>query len=467
MAHATPRRLTRQAQQACRALARTDGLPFAQHLPAAQVRDACRALGCRFRDRIFSPAVTLWTFLAQCLDADPSCRQAVARLLAWRAAAGLPRCATNTGAYCKARCRLPEALLARLARDTGAAALQRAAAPWRWLGRVVKVADGTCLSMPDTAANQKAYPQPRSQKPGCGFPLLRLVVVFSLAVGTVLDAALGGGHGPGTGEQSLFRALWDGFAPGDVLLGDRNFCSYWVVAGARARGADVVLRLNAGWAKGLKACQRLAPGERRVRLTKPARPPWMAKEDYAAAPAELWVRCVEVRVRQKGFRTQSLAVATTLWDRAGVTAADLAALYRCRWQAELYLRSLKESLQLDILRGRAPEVVRKEVWAHLLVYNVIRGLMAQAALARGLRPEAVSFTGAAQATRAFLPHLRTAADAAAAARLAAALLQAISEHRVHDRPDRCEPRATKRRPKNYPYLTVPRAQSRARLAATT
>jgi hypothetical protein len=457
--------LTHQARSACRQLARREGLPFAAHLPAAQVHDACRQLGCRFRDRLFSPAVTLWTFLSQCLDADPCCRQAVTRLHAWRTAAGLPRCSTNTGAYCRARGRLPEAVLARLARDSGAA-LTGAAAAWRWQGRAVKVADGTGLSMPDTPANQAAYPQPRSQRPGCGFPLLRLVVIFSLAVGTVLGAALGRYHGQGTGEQSLFRSLWEIFQAGDVLLADRNFCSYWVAAAARARGADVVLRLNASWARDLRFCQRLGPGERRMRRTRPPRPAWLSQEDYAEVAEELWIRCVDVRVRQKGFRTRGLVVATTIADRDGVTAADLAALYRCRWQAELDLRSLKESLHMDILRGTSPEMVRKEVWAHLLVYNVIRGLMARAASAEGRRPEAVSFMAAVQATRAFLPHLRTARDAAEASRLVAELIRAIGQHRVADRPDRVEPRATKRRPKNYPYLTVPRAQSRARLAAT-
>jgi hypothetical protein len=466
MAQDTPRLTFSPVATTCHQLQQSPGLPFAEALPADQVHTTLRAIGGFFRQRVWAPAVTLWTFLSQCLDADPSCRQAVTRLLAWRTARGLPRCSTNTGAYCKARGRLPEALLAQLTRDTGAATRRRAAAGWLWKGRAVKVADGTCVSMPDTPANQEEYPQPRSQKPGCGFPLLRLVVVFSLAVGTVLDAALGRYHGKGTGEQSLLRSLWDGFAAGDVLLGDRNFCCYWVVAEASARGADVVLRLNAGWAKDLRACQRLGPGERRMRLTRPRRPAWMSKEEYAGVVEELWVRCVEVRVRQKGFRTKSLVVATTIWDRQ-VTAGDLAALYRCRWQAELDLRSLKEALQMDILRGQSPEVVRKEVWAHLLIYNVIRGLMAQAAQARGVRPEEVSFTGAVQATRAFLPHLRAAADAATALRLAEELLHAIGAHRVGDRPDRCEPRATKRRPKNYPYLTVPRAQSRARLAAKT
>jgi hypothetical protein len=364
------------------------------------------------------------------------------------------------------RHRLSEAVLAQLARDTGAAELARAPAAWLWKGRRVKVVDGTGLSMPDTPANQQAYPQSRAQKPGCGFPLMRLVVVFSLAVGTVLEAALGRHGGQGTGEQDLLRSLGEHFAAGDVLLGDRNFCTYWLLAAVRARGLDAVLRLRTAWVKALPCCQRLGRSERRLRVVKPKRPAWMSKAEYATVPGELWLRCVEVRVRQKGFRTRRLVVATTLWDREDVTAQDLAELYRRRWQAELDLRSIKIALQMDVLRGQSPELVRKEVWAHLLVYNVLRGLMAQAARARGWRPEEVSFTGAAQAARAFLPHLRTATDAQAAARLVGALLEVIGEHRVGTRPDRCEPRAVKRRPKDYPYLTVPRAQSRARLAAT-
>jgi hypothetical protein len=461
MTHATPRRFARQARQ----LARTEALPFALHLPAQHIHDACRQHGIPFRDRLFCPALTLWTFLSQCLDADHSCRQALTRLLAWRTAAGLPSCSTNTGAYCKARGRLPEAVLAQLTRDRGAATMSQASADWRWKGRAVQVVDGTGLSMPDSDANQAAYPQMRCQKPGCGFPLLRLVVVFSLAVGTVLDAALGRYHGRGMGEPSLLRALWPGLAAGDVLLGDRNFCSFWVVAEARSRGVDVVLRLNAAWAKSLRFCQRLGQGQRRMRLKKPLRPDWMSKEEYAAVTAELWLRCVAVRVRQRGFRTRQLVVATTIWDQE-VTANDVAELYRHRWQAELDLRSLKGALQMDVLRGRSPEMVRKEIWAHLLVYNVIRGLMAQAAQERDCRPEEVSFTGAVQALRAFVPHLRAAREVAEVWRLVEKLIGAIGEHRVGKRPDRCEPRATKRRPKNFPYLTVPRARSRARLAAT-
>ena len=165
--------------------------PFADHLPAEKIHDVCRVLGHTFRERIYTPAVTLWTFLSQVFDPDHSCRQAVARLLAYRVSQGLAPCSADTGAYCRARARLPEELLAALTRRTGAHVTTQAQAEWLWKGRRVKVVDGTGLSMPDTPENQRDYPKSATWPPGVGFPLLRLVVVFSLAVGTVLEAARG------------------------------------------------------------------------------------------------------------------------------------------------------------------------------------------------------------------------------------------------------------------------------------
>src|SRR5262245_43313513 len=230
--------LPRTVAGACRERTRRPGLPFAEYLPAEQIRQAFRHAGGAFRERIFTPAVTLWTFLSQVLDPDHSCRQAVARLLAWRTAVGLPPCSADNGAYCKARGRLPEEALADLTRQTGRDLMGRAEPHWLWKGRRVKVVDGTGLSMPDTPANQEAYPQSAKIPAGVGFPLLRLVVVFSLAVGTVLDAALGRFHGKGTGELSLFRSIDDILEPGDVLLGDRLYADFWDVARAQARGVD-------------------------------------------------------------------------------------------------------------------------------------------------------------------------------------------------------------------------------------
>jgi hypothetical protein len=213
---------------------------LAEHLPEEQIDRALRQHGTAFRHRLFSPAVTLWTFLGQVLDPDHSCRAAVARLLAWRVSQGRAPCSADTGAYCRARAQLPQGARAQLTRDSGQKLLAQAPPSWLWPGRKVKVVDGTGLSMPDTPANRQQYPQSGAARPGCGFPLMRLVVLFSLAVGTVLDAAFAPYRGKGTGEASLCRALPVGLEKGDVLLGDRNFCSYWIIAAAWARGADAV-----------------------------------------------------------------------------------------------------------------------------------------------------------------------------------------------------------------------------------
>lgn len=442
-------------------LRQTHGLPFAELLPIDLIHRTARRLGVRFRHRLYTPAVTLLTFLSQVLDHDHSCRQAVARLLAWRCACGLRPCAPGTGAYCKARARLPEELLRELARDSGRAAAEQAPPAWLWKGRPVKVADGTGLSMPDTEANQRAYPKSRKLPAGVGFPLLRLVVVFSLAAGAALDAALGRRSGKGNGEQSLFRSLWGQFRAGDVLLGDRLFGDFFTPARARDRGVDVVTRPAAG---------REAPrfrGHRADNLpvcwVRPPRPDWMGRREYDRLPRYLRLRAVRVLVRQPGFRAKRLVLVTTLTDAAAVGGADLADLYRRRWQAELHLRSLKQGLQMDILRGRSPEVVRKEVWAHLLVYNLVRRVMAQAAAAAGARAEEVSFTGAVQALNAFWPQLGAPRAAAEAQALWGVLLWAVGRHRVGGRPDRYEPRAVKRRPKNFPRLSQPREAARRRL----
>jgi len=436
------------------------GLPFADHLPVDLIHRTASRLGVLFRERLFTPAVTLLTFLSQVLDHDHSCRQAVARLLAFRSARGLRPCSPDTGAYCKARARLPEPLLRELTRDTGRRVAEQAPTTWLWQGRHVKVVDGTGLSMPDTKANQKAYPKSKKLPPGVGFPLVRLVVVFSLTVGTVLEAALAPRSGRGTGEQSLFRSLRDQFQPGDVLLADRLYGDFFTLAWARAQGIDVVTRPAAGRApldfRGHRA------DDLRICWVRPERPDWMSRRAYDQLPHYLYLRAVRVRVRQPGFRTRRLVLVTTLTDAAAVTGVDLADLYRRRWQAELNLRALKQSLQMDILRGQSPAMVRKEVWAHLLVYNLVRLVMVQAAVAAGVRADAVSFTGALQTLNAFLPAMRAVGTADDARALWEVLLWAVGAHRVGQRPDRYEPRAVRRRPKKFPHLREPREAARRR-----
>jgi hypothetical protein len=457
--HCSRRRRALQIETLRRQFAQQDGLPFADVLPADRVRRALEEEGAGWREVVWTPALTLWAFLSQVAGADGSCRAAVARALAWLVSSGQRPCAAKTGPYCKARGRLPEGLLPRLARETGRSLHNAAPAAWLWHGRRVKIADGSTLSMPDTPANQEDYPQSRAQAPGVGFPIARVVVVFCLACGVVLDAALGRYRGKETGENALLRTLAGVFAAGDVVLADRYFGGYFDLALWHERGVDFVVRLHQLRRADFRRGRRLGRGDHAVRWAKPQRPDWLDEQTYAALPGELEVREVAVRVTQEGFRTKRLVVVTSLLDAARYAAADLAGLYRARWHAELDLRSLKVTLGMDVLRGKTPDVVRKEVWAHLLAYNLIRAVMARAALDLGCPPRWLSFAGALQAVRAFGERL-LGATGAGSEELQAWLLIVVGSHQVGDRPDRVEPRARKRRPKDYPHLHCSRDEAR-------
>jgi hypothetical protein len=410
---------------------------------------------------IYTPAVTVWVFLAQCLSADHSCRDAVAQLIAWLLAAGRPACSAETGAYCSARDRLPEEACHQLVRDTGRRVEAQAPASWRWLGHRVLLVDGSTLTMADTPANQAAYPQLASQKPGCGFPIARLVVVFSLAVGTVLEAALGKYTGKQTGENSLWRTLYDLLTDDAVVVADRYFSGWFDLALLLQRRVYSVVRQHQLRATDFRTGQRLGPRDHCVAWDKPQRPAWMSREEYAALPAVLRVREVYVRVEQRGFRTRHLVVVTTLLDAERYPAAAIAQLYRRRWQAELHLRSLKIVWQMDHLRCRTPQRVRNEFRMHLVAYNLIREVMALAAFAAGVEPWTLSFKGALQALERLLPLLASRLDLET---WCDALLEAVATHPVGNRPDRFEPRLRKRRPKPYKHLREPRENYKRQVA---
>ena len=463
MPHRTQGRVSRQINLVQQRLAGSPGLPFSQLLDADTVRDALAEEHVIFRDRLFAPWTTLWTFLSQVLDPMHCCLQAVARLLAYRLAQGLPPCSSETGAYCQARQRLPEGAVKQLMRTTGKKLHDREMPDaWLWKGRTVKPVDGTTVSMADTPENQQAYPQPASQKPGVGFPLARLLVVFSLAVGTVLEAAVGKYQGKQTGEISLFRSLHDSLEPGDVVLGDRIFCTYFDIALLQEDHVDMVTRLHQRRRADFRRGRRLGPNDHLVTWTKPVqRPQWLDEATYERLPETLTLREVRVRVNIPGFRSDSIVVVTTLLDAEEYTVADLAELYRARWQAELFLRSLKQTLQKDVLRCHSPEMVRKEIWTHFLAYNLIRGVMADAAEKHSILPRELSFKTALELLLAFAPHLAAMPTSEANAYYNQ-LLDALAPHRVGNRPDRCEPRVKKRRPKPYPWMKEPRADARRR-----
>ena len=423
------------------------------------IQDALAQERVCWRDCVFTPCITLWTFLGQVLCPDHSCRAAVARLIALLTARGEAPCSPETGPYCKARQRLPVGVLCRLTRRTGRILEDNADADWLFKGRRVLLVDGTTVSMPDTEENQRAFPQNRAQKPGLGFPIARLVAVISLATGAVRDLAIGPYRGKQTGETALFRSLWDRLATGDIAVGDRFFCSYFGIAPLRDRGVDGVFRMHQCRKVDFRRGLRLGVLDHVVSWAKPTCPDWMDRATYDQLPDHIAVRELRIRVEQDGFRVDELVLVTTLLDATAYAKEEVADLYFRRWHIELDLRSIKVDMQMDVLRCQSPEMVEKEIWAHLLAYNVVRSLMADAAREHGEEPRRLSFKGAMQTIRAFEESIRVA-DPSRRSELVEERLRAIASHRVGDRPGRAEPRAKKRRPKSHRLLTVPRREAR-------
>jgi hypothetical protein len=437
-------------------------LPFTNVLSEDLVAQALTAIEVLWKDRIYSPLVTLWVFLGQVLSADSCCRAAVARLIAHRLSQRQSPCSPETGAYCQARKRLPEAFFSEVARKTGRALDANVDPQWLWKRRRVYVYDGSSVSMPDTPANQSEYPQPIVQKPGLGFPLARIAAVFSLACGAVLEMGICRYAGKGQSELGMLRTLWNTFLPGDVMLADRLMCAWTEMVMLKQRGVDCVCRLTSHRKADFRRGKRLGPEDHVVKWLKPTKPRSIDREAYDALPDFLLIRECRVQVEQPGFRIKTLIVATTLLDADQFTKDDLTQLYRARWNAELDLRSLKQTLQMDVLRCKTPELVRKELWTHILAYNLIRTVMAQAATKHGIDPRSISFKGAIQTLEAFQPviALQGEHDAAFRRNLYEQLLDAIASHRVGDRPDRYEPRQKKRRPKPYDRLMKPRHEAK-------
>ena len=458
-----------------RSLLQADGLPFAKALCVEQMQRAFAAEGVRFgaadgdpqedEGIVYTPAIVLWAMLSQMLftGEERSCRAAVVRVAAYYALLGRAVCATNTGAYCRARAKVTAGVVERLTQQVAQDCQEHVPEEWRWKGRSVKLVDGTTFSMPDTEENQAEYPQPPAQAEGLGFPILRAVALVSLATGMVLAAALGPYAGKETGETALLRTLFDTLRPGEVLLADRYYCGWFMLALLQESGIDFVVRLHqlreADFGKG----RRLGKGDHIVCWPKPPKPEWLEQELYDRLPAQLEVREVQVRVDVPGFRTESLVVVTSLLDERAVSRDDLAALYRRRWTIELHLRDIKTALRLDVLRCKTPARVRQELWTGLLAYNLIRQSTLQSAQTQGVRPDQLSFTATLQMLANTWLSAAVIFTATSVAPLIALRLVHGSSHRVGNRPNRVEPRAIKRRPKPHALLTTPRAQARANL----
>jgi len=432
--------------------ARNEGLPFADILTEASIREVLNEHGVPYRDRVFSPATTIWGFLSQVLSEDHSCRDAVSRIIAHRAANGITMCSPNTASYCNARSRIPTPVLSTLARRTAEELHASVDDRWKWNGRSVFILDGSSVSMPDTPENRAMYPQPPNQKPGLGFPLARITVLLSLATGACHDLAIAPYAGKGTGEKSLFRRMYDTLKPGDVVLADALFDDYFITCELCNRGIDLVARAQfertGSWA------EESRPDGDILVWQRPQKPRGMTGEKYRSYPKQLLMRQVTVDARDKNNRAQQFKVVTTILTPA-IDGKEIGALYEHRWEGEVDIRSIKCTMQMDILRCKTPDMVHKEIWTHLLAYNLLRTVMAVAANEHDIEPRKLSFKGAKQAVTAFAPKIE-AARPEDRGRLIDALLTTIAYYRVGNRPGRWEPRARKRRPKKANLLMQPR-----------
>jgi putative transposase len=449
------------------AFLQANDLPFRDVLTVEEIDEAFIAEDACFgedEDDVYTPALTLWGWLAQVMHAEKarSCVAAVARMAALCVALGRKPPSPDTGAYCRARAKVPEAVIRRLVYTVGDGLEARVPADWLWLNRHVKIGDGTTVLTPDTDHNQAVWPQQKGQKPGLGFPILRMVALISLATAALCGLAIGPYKGKETGETALLRDLLDRFQSGDVFLGDCAYSSYFMLALLLSHGVDVVTRQHQARQTNFRRGQRLGEADHVVLWERPQRPEWMDKEMYATIPETLTVRELKVRVAVKGFRVQELIVITTLTDADLYPREEIAKLFRLRWHVELDLRNIKTSLRLDDLRGKKPETVRREIWMHWLAYNLTRKVMAQAALLGEQSPRKLSFASAlAAVTGAW--ELASVADPSTLSLHAKTQHTAITWSLVGRRPDRVEPRAIKRRPKPHRLLTQPREEARAEL----
>lgn len=460
-------------------LLQDDSLPFADTLSTEDIEQAFEAEGISFGvptatskvddddGIVFTMGVTLWAMVSQAIFTgfQRSCRAAVQRVAVYYALAGREVSSTNTGGYCRARARVTEAVVRRLVEGVAERCEASVPGELRWHGFRTKLVDGTTFSMPDTEDNQAEYPQPDSQAEGIGFPIIRVVAMTSLVTGMVLAAAMGRYAGKETGETALFRTLFAKLGSGDLVVTDRYFGGWFMLALLQEPGVEFVTRLHqlrtADFTKG----KRLGRGDHITTWAKPQRPDWLDQESYDRLPDQLEIREVDVRVVTPGFRTRALVVVTSLYDHELYSQEEIAKLYRRRWTIEIELRDIKSTMQLDILRRKKPDAIRQELWTGFLAYNLVRQSMLQSAMASEVLPHELSFAATLQMMTttwvlAAVPPMVTVSQRERV--LALRILNGHS-HRVGNRPNRVEPRAVKRRRTPIALLSELRETARARL----
>jgi hypothetical protein len=445
-----------------------EGLPFSGVLNAEWIHRVFRKENALFaQDDIFSTEIVLWAFLAQALrdGKGAACSAAVSEIATYMLQTDQCPPSGDTGDYCRARAKLSLPALQGLVGESARQLEREADEAWLWKGLHAKLVDGFTFTMPDTPENQETFPQPESQSPGVGFPIARCCAVVSLATACVCHMGIGRYQGKETGETALLRNMLDAFDQGDVVVFDRYYCSFMMLAILSRGGVQVCARLHQCRPSDFRRGRRLGQGDHLITWTRPAKPAWMADQDYERIPETLTLREVRFHVVVPGRRTETLTVVTTLTDPEAYSAEDIAQLYGFRWNAELDIRVIKQTLNLDHVRCKTPEMVRRELWVTLLAYNLIRKVIMTSAAIHGKQPRRLGFTLACQTVLASWMLLSTGACSNSRA-MYKIMLAHIAANEVANRPGRIEPRVLKRRRHRYPLMQRPRDQLRLELGQT-
>lgn len=414
--------------------------------------------GPHSRQRRWPLRLVFWTFCWQVAQAGASCREAIRQAQALCLTAGQRIPPDTTSPYCQARGALPQERLEQIHNAVVAEAEQATSQADLWQGHRVLAVDGTTVTAADTPENQKSFPQQSVQAPGCGFPILRIVALMSLGTGMLVQWTVGPWR---SSELGLLQRLWDLFNPGDVLLGDRGFCSWGILAQCQQRHVHAVLRVRGKLRADFRRGKRLSPHERLVTWSKPKElPRTIASRQWKKLPEALMLRLVRCRVDIPGFRTRQVILVTSLLDRVKYPPSSLSQLYLRRWAMELTLRSLKTTLQMEHLSCQNPQNLDREMRMHFLVHNFTRRLMLEAARRHRARLDRISFAGSLAVARRYAEALLQARSAKERSALIQELFRVIAVDLVPDRPGRREPRAVKRRPKPYPRLMRHRSRFR-------
>lgn len=409
---------------------------------------------CReFRDRVYTPIKTVFSFIKQVLDSDKSCKKAVAKIIVEQLNAGEKPVSSNTGPYCKARQRLPEEAVHELVKEIGNAPIKNTPLKWKPFGRNLKVFDGSTGKMADTKANQRIFPQHKNQKKGAGFPIARFVVVMSLTVGTVIDYAIGAYKGKGTGESSLLRNILTCIERDDIALGDRYFPNFFLMADLNKIGADGIFRGQGQRHYDFRSGERLGKNDHIVFWEKPYKPAWMTQKEYDSYPDKIQVR---------EFKVAGNVYVTTFLNAKKYHKKELASIYERRWDVEINLKSIKAIMNMDMLSCKTPDMVKKEIGIHFLAYNFIRIIMAEACIRYDAIPWKISFKGVLQLLTEFMPHFLNSSTSKNKI-MYAEMLGLIVKNKIGNRPGRVEPRVIKQRHKPFPTLKRQRSVEKERL----